>query len=332
MTSRSWVAAALPAVLLGLLGLTMSGAVRVGAYQADDKSKAGERPRPGAKELPASLRAEAAELKKTAAAFSAAYNKGDLEAVLGFWTEDAELIRESGKTFSGREAIRSVFKKSLAENKGNKQSIRATSVRFIKPDVASTEGVVTVTTPEGAVDEGRYAALLVKQGGKWLFSSVRDVAEPDDQEKPVAANQLKPLGWLVGEWHDRDAKGQVSMSVQWGPGQTYLIQQFTVKHANGKETHTSQRIGYDPREERLRSWLFDSSGGFGGGFWTRKGNSWELDSEGVLPDGRVSTSNDTWKFIDDNTVEWSSKDREADEVPQQDLRVVFVRTDKVKGR
>jgi uncharacterized protein (TIGR02246 family) len=328
MSRQRWGAAAVLAVLLGLLALMLSGTVPVGAYQVVDRTKTGKKPQPAGKETPAARRAEEMELRKTGEAFSQAFNKGDLDALVGFWTEDAEFIRESGKTYHGREAIRSLLKASLAGNKGSKQSIKATSIRFIKPDVVSAEGVVTVTTPEGAVDTGRYAALWVKQGDKWLISSLRDLPEPADEDKPAAVTRLKQLAWLVGEWHDRDAKAQVTMSVRWGPHQTFLIQQFTIKQADGKEIQTSQRIGWDAQEEKIRSWLFDSSGGFAGGYWTRKGNSWEEQSEGVLPDGRVSTSVNTWKFVDDNTAEWTSKEREADEAPLQDLHVTFVRKDK----
>ena len=118
------------------------------------------------------------------------------------------------------------------------------------------------------------------------------------------------------------------MSVRWGPNQTYLIQRFTVKQADGKEIQTTQFIGWDPREERLRTWLFDSSGGFAGAFWTRSGNSWEAESEGVTAEGQAITSVDTWKYVDANTAEWTSREREADEAPLPDLRVTFVRTNK----
>jgi uncharacterized protein (TIGR02246 family) len=328
MLNRRWGAAALLGVLLGLLALMQSGTVRVGAYQEVDRSKLADKPKPAGKETPAARRAEEMELRKTAEAFSQAYNKGDLDTLVSFWTEDAEFIRESGKTYHGREAIRSLLKASLAENKGNKQSIKATAIRFIKPDVVSVEGVVTVTTPEGEVDTGRYAAIWVKRDGKWLISSMRDLPDTTDEDRAAATSRLKQLAWMVGEWQDRDAKAQVTMSVRWGPNQTYLIQRFTIKQADGKEIQTTQRIGWDPREERIRSWLFDSSGGFSGAFWTRSGNSWEEQSEGVTAEGQVLTAVNTWKFVDDNTAEWSSRERQMDEAPLPDLRVTFVRKNK----
>jgi uncharacterized protein (TIGR02246 family) len=328
MLSRRWEAAALLAALFGTLTLLMTGTVRVGAYQEVDRSKLGEKPRPGAKVTPAARKADEAELHKTGEAFSQAFNKGDLNALVGFWTEDAEFIRETGKTYHGHEAIRSLLKASLSENKGSKQSIKATSLRFIKPDVVSAQGLVTITTPAGEVDSGRYASIWVKRDGKWLISSMRDLPDTTDDDKPAAVTRLKQLAWMVGDWHDKDAKAQVTMSVRWGPHQTFLIQRFTVKMADGKEIQNTQRIGWDPRDEMIRTWLFDSSGGFAGGFLTRKGNTWEELSEGVLPEGQVLTSVNTWKFVDDNTAEWTSKERQMDEAPLPDLRVTFVRTNK----
>jgi uncharacterized protein (TIGR02246 family) len=325
MSNRRWSAAALLAVLLGLLTLMLSGTVRVGAGQVVDRNKSAEKPVPASKETSAARRADMVEVRKITDAFSQAYNKGDLDALLGFWTEDAEFIRESGKTYTGREAIRSLLKGSLADNKGSKQAIRVSSVRFIRPDVVSAAGVVTLTTPDGEVDTGRYTGIFVKQGGKWLISSIRDLPDTADDDKATATSRLKQLAWLVGEWQERGTKAHATMSVRWGPGQTFLIQRFTVKHADGKESQSTQRIGWDPHEERIRSWLFDSSGGFAGGYWTRTGNTWEEESSGVLADGQVSTSINTWKFVDNNTAEWTAKEREADEAPLQDLHVTFVR-------
>jgi uncharacterized protein (TIGR02246 family) len=324
MSNRRWGAAALLAAVLGVLALIQSGSDRVGAYQEVDRAK----PRPGSKEPPAARRADETALRKTGEAFAQAFNKGDLDALASFWTEDAEFIRESGKTYHGREAVRSLLKASLAENKGNKQSIKATSIRFIKPDVASAEGLVTITTPEGEVDTGRFASIWVKRDGKWLISSMRDLPDTTDEDRPEAVSRLKQLAWMVGEWQERDAKARVTMSVRWGPNQTFLIQRFTIKQADGKEMQTTQRIGWDAREERVRSWLFDSSGGFSGAYWTRSGNSWEELSEGVTAEGQVMAAVNTWKYVDDNTAEWTSKERQMDEAPLPDLRVTFIRKNK----
>ena len=243
------------------------------------------------------------------------------------WSEDAEYTNEAGKTYRGRDAVRTLLKKSLADCKGSKQSIHVGRLRFIKPDVVSEEGTVTMTTPEGVVEPARYVALWVKQGNKWLLSSVRDLPAVEDGNVPAACAKLKPLAWMVGEWDDKEGKGEVHMSCKWGPNQTFLIQHFTVRHDNGKDLSATQWIGWDAHNSRVRSWVFDSSGGFGEGFWTRDGNTWEIQCEGVFPDGRVATSVNRWKFINDKMAEWSAKEREADGTPLPDLTVTFVRSD-----
>ena len=109
-----------------------------------------------------------------------------------------------------------------------------------------------------------------------------------------------------------------------------MLLQFTIKRPDGTRLSASERIGWDAHAERLRSWLFDSSGDFTDGFWTREGNTWQIENEGVLADGRILKAVHRWKYVDDNTVEWSSTNREVDESPMPDLNVTFVR--KTKGR
>jgi hypothetical protein len=85
------------------------------------------------------------------------------------------------------------------------------------------------------------------------------------------------------------------------------------------------RIGWDPANETIRSWVFDSLGGFGEGSWRRDGNRWTVESTGVLPDGRTGSSTDVWEFVDENSYVWRSTDREIDGQPMADAEVKFVR-------
>ena len=52
----------------------------------------------------------------------------------------------------------------------------------------------------------------------------------------------------------------------------------------------NQRIGWDPLTKQIKSWVFDSEGGYGDALWTRKGNQWVIKSTGVLPDGRTASA------------------------------------------
>jgi uncharacterized protein (TIGR02246 family) len=274
---------------------------------------------------PTMAAAEEAAIRKMIDAFSTAYNKQDLDGVMAVWTEDAEFVADTGKAYRGKETIRILLKRSLANNKDSKQSVRVQSLRFFRPDVALETGVVTLTQKDGSSEDGKYEAVWMKIDGKWLINRVRDLADAPEGEEPPAVSQLKPLAWLAGEWTDKDAKGDVTLSCKWGPGQTYLVMEFHVKREDGKHLTISQRVGYDAANESVRSWVFDSGGGFGGGYWTRDGNTWTVASGGTYPDGRASSSEDTWKFTNDGEFTYSSKNREVEDAPLPDLTVTFVK-------
>src|SRR5271166_2926737 len=79
--------------------------------------------------------AEEEAIRKAFTAYNVAYAKGDLDAVLATWTQDAEFIDDDGTAYSGRKALSQLFAKSLPSFKGYKITGKITSVRFIKPDV-----------------------------------------------------------------------------------------------------------------------------------------------------------------------------------------------------
>jgi uncharacterized protein (TIGR02246 family) len=312
--------------LLGA-GLVLPWVYHAGAQQAGDgkdKDKAG----PAGKPLSPALREEEKTLRKAADLFAFAFAKGDIDTLTALWSEHAEYIHESGKVYRGRKAIRGLLEKALGNLKGSKHTIKIESIRFIRPEVALQEGTTTVTSPDGAESVGRFSSILVKQDGRWLLERVRDLTETEDDEKPVAYNRLKQLAWMVGEWQDKDGKGTVKMSCRWGPSQTFLMQEFAVTQDDGKVMLLSQRIGWDAHEQQIRSWVFDSTGSFGSANWTRDGNAWDVESEGVYADGKTGSSADRWKFVNANTAVWSSKSREADDLPLPDIETTLVRKTK----
>src|SRR5262249_1414628 len=145
----------------------------------DDKT---EKPRPAGR----AGKDEEAAIRKQAQAFSDAYNKGDLDALVALWTQDAEFVREDGKVIRGRAAIRDMLETGIKALKGHKQRIQVGSIRFVRPEVAIEEGLAFMRAPDGSVQSGPYLAVWVKQGGKWLLSSVRDLPGTDEDEDDKA--------------------------------------------------------------------------------------------------------------------------------------------------
>src|SRR5262249_22510527 len=239
--------------------------------------------------------------------------------------EDAEFISEAGKAYRGKEQVRLMLKKSLASNKGMTQKGRGEFLRFLRTHAAIKITEVTPKNKDGHSTTGPYETVWVKLDGKWYISRIRDLPDAPAEDAPLAVTKLKPLAWLVGEWVDKDGKGDVTVSCKWGPNMTFILQEFRVKQEGGKTLTVTQRIGYDAGDGWVRSWVFDSAGGFADSYWERRGNTWVTDCNGTFPDGRQTSSTNQWKFINDNSFSWSSKDRAGDDQPLPDIQVTFIR-------
>jgi hypothetical protein len=73
-----------------------------------------------------------------------------------------------------------------------------------------------------------------------------------------------------------------------------------------------QLVGWDPSAQKIRSWVFDSDGGFGQGTWSKKDNRWLVHQTGVLPDGRKASAVNVITYLDDNTFTLQSVNRMVD--------------------
>jgi hypothetical protein len=89
-------------------------------------------------------------------------------------------------------------------------------------------------------------------------------------------------------------------------------------------------IGKDNNESAIRSWVFQSDGGFGGGIWTREGKKWTVDVAGVLADGSEMTATSVYIRVDDNTFSWQAIDQEVDGVAIPDSKPIKVTKQKVQ--
>jgi uncharacterized protein (TIGR02246 family) len=321
-SSRWMIGAALAAAVLvgGLTAWRAGAAVQKGKTEQDQDKTA--KPRPAGK----AGKADEAAIHKQVKAFSAAFNKGDLDALVAMWTADAEFIREDGKVIAGKAALRDMLAAALKRCKGHQQSIETRSLRFIRPDVAMEEGLVRLKAPDGSVEAGPYLGVWVKQDGKWLLSSVRDLPDQPDTVADRASTypHLKQLSWLIGEWTTKG--GEVQLSCKWAPNQSFIVQEYAIKQPDGKVQSVTQWVGWDAVRQEVRSWVFDSAGGYGVASWEREGNTWTASSEGALPDGRMGSATNRVRYRNEDSFTWSATDREVDDEPLPDVEVTFTRT------
>jgi uncharacterized protein (TIGR02246 family) len=274
------------------------------------------KPRPGG-----TLDDEEAAIRKAMAAFSDAYTKNDLTAILAIWTDEPELVRDNGQVIRGKKALSAVLKKSMESHKGYTHSAKTNAIRFVKGDVATEDGVATLTAPDGSIESTAYASIWVKAAGKWRLSGVRDLPDRDEEERPAAFGKLKQLAWLVGDWRDAGGKDGVTLKGRWAPNQTFIVLTFSAKQADGSVFGATQFVGWDAAEGALRSWQFDTAGGFSETAWAREGNAWVGETSMTYPDGRTGTSTSRWKYVDAGNAVWSSEDRQADEQPLPDITI-----------
>jgi hypothetical protein len=184
-------------------------------------------------------------------------------------------------------------------------AIEIDAIRFLGPEVAKEEGRTLVTPAKGAPEARRYTVLYVRRDGRWLISSVREETEP--LVRPH--ERLKDLEWMIGEWVDEGSDSIVRVDCRWSEDGNFLMRHFTVKMQGRPVMTVTQRIGWDPLARRIRSWEFDSEGGFGEGTWSRDGDRWVVKRTGVRPEGTTASStNITWRERPDR-VRWTSTDR-----------------------
>ena len=237
--------------------------------------------------------------------FISNYNKGDSKALTAMFTQDAEVVEADGFRYQGWGQIEQSYTDTFALKKGVKIALEIESIRLLSPEVAKEEGRSIVTPETGAPLTSLYTVLFVKREGRWLISSVRE--ETDPLVRPH--DRLKDLEWMIGDWIDEGADSVVRLHCQWSEDENFLFRTFTVKRQGKPVMTVTQRIGWDPLARRVRSWEFDSEGGFGQGEWSRAGEKWVVKSTGVRPEGTTASATNVMLRERPDLVSWVSTDR-----------------------
>jgi hypothetical protein len=101
-------------------------------------------------------------------------------------------------------------------------------------------------------------------------------------------------------------------TVVWTRNKTFLNYAFKVSAPGMDDLEGTQVIGWDPAAGTIRSWMFDSDGGFGEGTWSKKDKCWVVKFSQVLPDGRKASATNIYTLVDGNTFTWKSIGRKLD--------------------
>jgi uncharacterized protein (TIGR02246 family) len=265
--------------------------------------------------MPHDSRADQAEdeatIRKNAEAYVAAYNNHDAKTLATMWSPDAVYMDPStGESAVGRQEIEKAFGGILAALGDATLEVEVQSVEFVSPNVAIERGVARVVSPKDEPVDTNYTAVNVKRDGKWLLDRV---AEEEPPAPPLSNyERLKELEWMVGSWVDQDENATVQTDCEWAKNRNFMTRSFAVVVGDEVDVAGMQVIGWDPAAEQIRSWVFDSDGGFAEGKWTRKGDRWLIHQTGMLPDGRKSSAVNIITYIDDDSCTWQSVNRTVD--------------------
>jgi uncharacterized protein (TIGR02246 family) len=249
-------------------------------------------------------------IAKNAEAFLEAFHKGDAAAVASFFTEDSEFTGLTGVRLKGRATIEKALQKFFEENKGQKVQVQSESLHFVTPEVAIEDGLTLALHPDGMPpSRARYTMVHVKKEGKWYIGSMRNSA----YVPPTNYEHLRDVEWAVGNWSGGSDKGnEQHLSLAWTDGENFITGTFTASVNGVSVGQATHWVGWDPRSKRIRSWIFDATGGFGEADWTKEGDGWVIKTNSVQQDGKPMTMTIHLGRVDADTIRLHTTDRTID--------------------
>ena len=246
------------------------------------------------------------EIFENAKKYMEAYNRHDVKALLDLFTDDCVIIEADGDTLNGRKEVEADFKDEFTDTPQCKISLDLQDIRLLGPEVAVELGKTTFF-PDGKTSTRvtQYEAIHVKVGPRWLVSRVRSF-EP---ESLTPYEYLRDLEWLVGDWIDEGPDSLVQSSFTWDENKSFLLQRFVVRIKGQAVLQGTERIGWDPVAKHVRSWIFDSEGGFGERHWSYVDDTWVITSTGTRPNGDIMTATNQLTRLTQDRMRIASVDR-----------------------
>ena len=232
-------------------------------------------------------RSDEAVIRQKTQEYVKAYNQKKSEKLAQYWQEDAEYINLiSGRTVSGREQIQEEFAEVFEDSPDLSMSVSVDSIEFPSRVKAVELGIATLTDAEGNKENTRYRAVYEYENGDWFLASTSEI---EDEEPPTHYEKLKDLDWLIGNWEDANENVQIDSTYEWDKYKNFIKHYYKVNILGKEELEGKRIIGWDPVNELIRSWHFDSHGGFAEAKWQKVGDQWVVESLDTLPDGGIGS-------------------------------------------
>jgi len=253
-------------------------------------------------------------LRRTAEEYVDALNRGDLKAVAEHWTAEGDLVDETGQLFKGRELAAAADEQ---RDERAKLTVTLNSIRFPTDGVAVVEGTSRLSPPpKNRPAAGRFTAMWILREGRWLLDVVREAPLAIDSPR----QHLEAIAWMVGDWQAEAGDADVRLSCDWSPDGNFILREIRIKAAGRPEHVISQRIGWDAAAGAIRSWNFDSDGGYSEGDWSLEEEGWKVTSSGVQPDGARVEGISVYTQVNDDEFTWRAA--AGDAKPQAAIRIL----------
>ena len=123
-----------------------------------------------------SAQADEADVRAVEAAYDAAWNAGDLEALLNLLTDGVVVINPYGEVLIGRDAVEASFGVLFGGvAKGSTHTSHIRAIHFITPDVAlvDAEAVISDFGPGPEPLRHDFTDILVRTPTGWRIDHVR---------------------------------------------------------------------------------------------------------------------------------------------------------------
>jgi hypothetical protein len=103
-----------------------------------------------------------------------------------------------------------------------------------------------------------------------------------------------------------------------------LLRKFTVRIAGEDLMQGEQRIGWDPAQKVIRSWMFESEGGFAEATWQQNGNQWIVVMNGTNSEGQPASATAIFTIIDEEMLTWQYRNLVIGNEIREDIEPVVL--------
>ncbi len=185
---------------------------------------------------------------------------------------------------------------------------------------------------EATKDGKTYEVSVDPKSGETL-SVEEDENDSEDEDEESATTEdvaeapetpLRDLEWLVGDWTDEGADATIKTKCRWTRRRHFLARSFSIENEGEVVLEGTQVIAWDPICQVIRSWMFDSEGGFNMGTWAQDGDHWNVKTAQTLATGERASAINVLTPVDENTIRWQSINREIEGEIQPNIPEVTV--------